>query len=597
VNRATRVSTAGALASALTLVLAAQEPQQPPTFRGRASLVRVDVTVTDRHGDPVTDLTAEDFDVTEDGAPQAIETFKLVSADGRQPEDDDTSLEIRSPEHAAAEAARDDVRVFLLFWDEYHIGRFTSAIRARKALAEFIGSAFGPTDLVATMDPLLPADAIRWTRNFRDLALSVKKLEGRSHVYLPPRSVMEEAQLEHQNIERVRSEVTLSALKSAAAYLGTLREGRKAIVFISEGLPALDRSDEVSAVEELIRTANDSNTAIYTLDPRGLGPGVPDVLMRLAYNTGAQAFVNTNTPEHELRRVVKDASAFYLLGYASTASPADGKFHRINVRIKRKSVDVHARKGYWAPSTADADRASREAAHAPPPDVSAALGTLSTTRSDRVFDLWMGAARGAGGRTRMTLVWARARSAGIPSDARVVVIAQSASGTETVEAPWQARRLSFAAEPGDLQLRTIVRDAAGDTIDEDMRTAAVPDLATPAVALSSPAVLLARNASELRLLTDETIPYAGREFARTDRVFVRFEVYGEAAGAATVSARLLSRAGDELRALTVSRRAGGDLYEIDLPLASIARGDYVVAVSAASGDERADALIAIRVRG
>ena len=44
--------------------LAAQEPsQQPPTFRGRASLVRVDATVTDRHGDVVTTLNASDFEV------------------------------------------------------------------------------------------------------------------------------------------------------------------------------------------------------------------------------------------------------------------------------------------------------------------------------------------------------------------------------------------------------------------------------------------------------------------------------------------------------------------------------------------------------
>src|SRR6185503_4792034 len=116
-TRGTRVSAAGALVVlASHLILSAQQtqtqqaqppPEQPPVFRAGAALVRVDVTVTNRHGEPVTDLSASDFEVSEDNVPQSVETFKLVSADGRQAEDDDTSLEIRSPEHAAAEAARD----------------------------------------------------------------------------------------------------------------------------------------------------------------------------------------------------------------------------------------------------------------------------------------------------------------------------------------------------------------------------------------------------------------------------------------------------------------------------------------------------------
>jgi hypothetical protein len=50
---------------------AVQVPQQqPPIFRAGANIVRVDVTVTNRRGEPVTDLTRDDFFVTEDGAPR-----------------------------------------------------------------------------------------------------------------------------------------------------------------------------------------------------------------------------------------------------------------------------------------------------------------------------------------------------------------------------------------------------------------------------------------------------------------------------------------------------------------------------------------------
>ena len=49
-------------------------PQQPPVFRAGTNQVRVDVTVLDHKGEPVTDLTKDDFDVREDGIPQAIDS-------------------------------------------------------------------------------------------------------------------------------------------------------------------------------------------------------------------------------------------------------------------------------------------------------------------------------------------------------------------------------------------------------------------------------------------------------------------------------------------------------------------------------------------
>ena len=114
--------TAAAVATACVLV-AAQEKQAPATiFRTGTNIVRVDATVVDGRGNPVTDLTAADFEVREDGVVQTISSFKFVAADGRPT--DDRSLPIRSQAHAASEAERDDVRTFLILWDEYHIGEF-----------------------------------------------------------------------------------------------------------------------------------------------------------------------------------------------------------------------------------------------------------------------------------------------------------------------------------------------------------------------------------------------------------------------------------------------------------------------------------------
>ena len=582
------------ICAGVTLLAQQPPPPQPPIFRSGASLVRVDVTVLDRQGQPVTSLVADDFEIEEDGVAQTVQTFKFVSADGQPPPSDDTSLAIRSPEHAAAEAARDDVRVFLIFWDEYHIERFAAAIQGRRALTEFLGSAFSPTDLVALMDPLLPTDAIRWTRDHRGLLPAIHKLEGRFGIYVPTRSIVEEAQLGSSEITRLRSEVTISALKAATSYLGGLREGRKAIIFVSEGLPGLGY-DAFSLLQDLIQSANNNNTAIYTVDPRGLVGATSDLLRMIAENTGAEAIANSNTPERAMRHVITDASTFYLLGYAPTKNPSDGKFHQIKVRVKPRGLNVRARRGYWAPSATEMEKARRESAVEAPAEVTNALGTLSASRPERAVDVWAGVSRGADGGAEVTVAWTpRGQHAGM-SHGSVSVVAQGGGQKRTVEATLDAQRLAVKAEPGIVQLQTTVRDAQGQTIDEDTRSITVPDFGGAPLTLGTPVVRRVRNVSELRALTDsaEAAPFAGREFNRTDRLFIRLAVYGASAANATVSARLLGRGGAALLPLAVS--AAGGSYHIDLPLSSVARGDYLIEIAATAGDDHTETLVPLRV--
>src|SRR6195952_1314488 len=93
---------------------AAQPPDQPPTdqpvFRAGINFVRVDVIVTDKNGNPVGDLKPEDFEVSEQGKPQAVETFKLISLDGGLMATT-PPREIRTDLDEENEAARDDVRL------------------------------------------------------------------------------------------------------------------------------------------------------------------------------------------------------------------------------------------------------------------------------------------------------------------------------------------------------------------------------------------------------------------------------------------------------------------------------------------------------
>jgi VWFA-related protein len=575
------------------------QPQRPPVFRGGTENVRVDVTVIDRKGNPVTDLTKDDFEVKEDGAPQLVDTVKMISATGEAP-DDDTSLPIRSPEHAAVEAARDDIRVFVIFWDEYHIGQFIPAIRGREALTDFVQNAFGPTDLVALMDQLTPADAIRLTRDRRDLADHVHKLLGRQGVYLPPRSGIEEAQLyQMRDIERLRSQVTASALESTIMFLGQIKEGRKAIIFVSQTIGRVGDTiaDSYSWLDGAIRLANANNTTIYSFDPRGLDVNIrpSDILQSLAENTGGKQFTG-NVPAVQLRSVVKEASAFYLLGYRSEKNPADGKFHKIAVKVKRPGVDVKSRTGYYAPSAVEMEAAQKKAAeNAPPPEIEKALSTLVDAPHLPVpGDFWAGASRTADGTAAVTAVWTP--RAGEAAAAGVTLHATTDAGDVLFDGPLGAAPVTFAAKPGTIHLRRNLSDTGGSLAGRQDVTLDVPDFASAPLSIATPILYRGRTPAELRAIQSAAAPppFAGRQFEHSDRVIVRFDVVGAAAADATVTVTLLSRQGAKLASMPLKKTAAG-LYEIDLPIGSVGRGEYVFEFAASHGADQAKALLSFRV--
>ena len=578
-----------------------QNQPRPPTFRSGTNVVRVDVSVMDRDGRPVRNLSAEDFELRENGELQSITSFKLVDANG-QPTDD-LSLPIRSPQHAATEAARDDVRVFVIFWDEYHIDQFGSAVRARDQLQHFVLEAFGPTDLVALMDQLTPVSALRFTRDRRALADQVHLLRGRRGVYVPARSAVEEAHLRNgQDVERIRSQVTTTALKSVIMHLGTIRQGRKAVVFVGESLGRLGQ-DTIRVVSDLIRTANDNNTAIYTVDPRGLQAGgagfggVSAMLASLADSTGAEAIVS-NDFNAALRKVVVTSSAFYLLGYSPKDPQLDGKFREIKVKVKQGGVEVRARNGYWAPRGADLDRARAVAlAAALPSSVAKAFKELTPDNSRRPADFWIGLSPAAGDACAVNIAWApRPGIEGRAAAASVLVTATS--GTERLfEGVLKDSGGSFTAPAGTVQLDFTIRDSAGEMIDREQRTVTVPDPAKTTLALTTPVVSRARSASEFRALRAgaEPVAFAGRDFSRSDRLLVRVAPYGTAATDAEVTAQLVGPRGTTLAELPIHADGEGGGFRLDLPLSSLATGEFLIAIAARTPAERVEMLVPLRI--
>jgi VWFA-related protein len=601
--------TASALAVACALV-AGQEPQAPsPVFRTGTNIVRVDASVVDRNGDPVSDLTADDFEIREDGVLQAISSFKYVVADGRPT--DDRSLPIRSQLHAASEAERDDVRTFLVLWDEYHIGEFESEYRGREAFAKAALTAFGETDLVGLMDQLTPISAIEFTRDRRGLADRFRKLEGRRGVYLP-RSALEEEQMRHANapggIETLRSLVTYDAVRAAVIHLGTLGEGRKTLILISEGfVPAaegrdlLARSDPRTSDDpalDLVRTANNSNVAIHVVDPRGLpvGQRLNFFIETITTDTGGE-LSRTNDLTLPFARAVKAASAAYLLGYARDVA-TDGRFHQIKVQVKRRGLNVRARTGYWAPSAEDIDRAKVTAAAAElPADITQAFASLTPQGRARQVDIFAGARLLDGGRMQVTLAWTRRST--VPRDmaARVTVTATAQDvvfdGTVTPEGT------TFETAATDLRLAFTVSSEGGEVLDREARTIRASPMMGSVLAISTPMVYRATTAAQSRAMQGSApvVPiHAGREFVRTDRVFVRVPLAGIGSSTAIVTARILDRRGASLVSLPVARLPSNDTWQVELPFGTLAMGEYALALDAESGDQRVRAIVPFRLQ-
>src|SRR5256712_5987791 len=189
----------------------ARDPQPVPgkqrTFRAGINFVRVDVIVSDKKGAPIADLTAKDFEVVEDGKPQTIEQFRLIRVDGNAPPGDLPPRQIRNKFDEETEAARDDVRVFVIFFDDYHT-RVGSAMSVKEPLTKFVENQLGPNDLVALMYPLSPLDSVTLSRNRASIVSAIQKFEGRKFRY-EPRNDFEQryAQYPSEIVEQIRNQV------------------------------------------------------------------------------------------------------------------------------------------------------------------------------------------------------------------------------------------------------------------------------------------------------------------------------------------------------------------------------------------------------
>ena len=416
------------------------------------------------------------------------------------------------------------------------------------------------------------------------------------------KSPVEEAQLTQRNWGELRAGVTLSALEALATQMGGLREGRKSILFFSQGPPLPPSSPNEQRYREAMEAANRGNVTIHVIDPRPLGSvgfNGANTLRRIAADTGGRAIVNTNDPTDQLDGVMADASAYYLIGYSPTRRDNDGRFHEIKVRVKRRGVRVTARRGYWAPTEKEITAAAEAAATPVNTALTGALAALSDSANTRAVNVWTGFATGEGGRTRVSFAWEPNGTADKPARLEIQPVDEAGKdampGQTIGGAPGELPLIAdFEIAPGRQRMRFTSLTAAGDVIDRWIQAQPVPDLTRQPLVLATPRFLRARNMIEFRAIeaNPNAAPAAAMRFGPTERVLVEISASGEAAPEIKVD--LLNAKGDVLRALDVPPVTGNKV-RMPLPVGALANSTYVLRVEATAGEHTSQQWVAFRV--
>ena len=388
------------------------QPVPPVTFRAEIEYVEVDAVVTDERANLVKGLTKEDFDVYEDGVLQKVAFFSPIvipveRLDRFVNESRPIVPDVRS------NARPFEGRIYVLLLDNRHTAALRSALVKRAAhefIDKYLGAndvaavihTSGATDASQefTNDPrLLHASIDRFIgQKLRSRTLERLDEYNRNPLLQPQPSSNDGTSGSGQTGRDVKvldpldaergyyARATLGTLRNLADFMGSIRGRRKAILMFSEGIDypiydvfdSRDASTIVSDTRDAIAAASKANVNFYTIDPRGLHgmgdenmelggfPADPsyninpqafdderrlsvDSLKVLAEQTGGFAAVESNDYTNAYDRIVRENSSYYVLGYYPPSNKRDGRFHKIEVKLKRPGLRVTARKGYAAP--------------------------------------------------------------------------------------------------------------------------------------------------------------------------------------------------------------------------------------------------------
>jgi VWFA-related protein len=663
------LSITAAIATLAAAVGVASQPPQPPqgataaqqrpVFRGGTHFVRVDAYPI-KDGKIIEDLTAEDFEILEDGKPQKVESLDFVRFDTFTPEV--VRRDPSSQREGFDMAADPRYRVFVIFVDMVFGGK-TDLHYIQQPLVQFLDRILGPQDLYGFFT----------SRNsVKDLVLAQKSTVIQAQIL----DLFRSANIDRDDADQLigcgcgraggpqcdallkaiqarhRADATYTALEGLVLQLGSIRQERKNVVFVSNQLPRwrpdtsvlsargptlpkigvtngrigigdsntganesycasefqrLANMDFDTRYQQLLHDARQQNVSFYPVTPAGLQApttigqiravqAATDDLIALAHETDGLAIVNTNDLSGGMKKIADDLAAYYILGYYTTNTKWDGGLRAIKVRLTRSGVPVRARRQYRAPTEAEIAALARGAAGTSS-SVSAAsakpsareTALIALERASRPFAVYAAVA----GKQLTAVAELSAASIQVgrwKEGADVEVVATGADGTPVATARGKIEAGSYA---------TAIRIP----LDAGVRPARV------AIRLRSGSEPQADDwikldPSSSALVGDPLVyragsriaprPVAAFEFARNERIRVEWPVL------ATLDrreVRLLDRTGRPLPVeIPLAEDPTTHAVVVEMSVSGLGRGDYLIELTAGAGAVAEKHLIALRIK-
>ena len=264
-----------------------------------SNLVVMNATITDKKGQPVTELKQESFSIYEDGKMQDISFFK----------------------------AQETPFAAVILLDTSGSMEQKVSI-ARSAAINFLdGLRFNDNVAIYNFDSKF--EMVQDFSNSRDISPKIFDLKADGWTALN------------------------DAIYKAAGILAERPEKRRAIVVLSDG--ADTKSGHSSS--KALKAAQEANATIYTIDMSSFSTGGKNrmqnsaILKKLAKETGG-LFISTEgglEMREAFKNIVKELGVQYTLGFYPANEKKDGKWHELNLRIARPNLQIRTREGYNAP--------------------------------------------------------------------------------------------------------------------------------------------------------------------------------------------------------------------------------------------------------
>jgi VWFA-related protein len=338
-----------------------QPSQQPGAYslEVKSQIVVLDVVVNNKKGEPVPNLTRDDFKVYENRVPQTVLSFEPATKPASQASS--APMVIHSTAELDKQEPNEPVSIIVL--DEVTT-KFQDEAFARYSLKRYLN---GQSDTLQEPTMLVAV-------NFKNILVL--------RDYTTSRKEILDALDKHfagYNWQAVNGSWKGEQFNAAFASLISVAEatsghpGHKNMVWVGRGFPSVRWDRLPTSTQDQLRAAiancanvlRDARVTLYSIDPAGLSAEPPATdedgffvddpfggqvdFDTMAQATGGQAFHGRNDVDHLIGTGVSDGETFYTLTYRpSTVSENAKKFRNIQVLMTDRSLRATTREGYFS---------------------------------------------------------------------------------------------------------------------------------------------------------------------------------------------------------------------------------------------------------